>query len=349
MSPESRRRRRAAGEGPGPGLAGWLAGPAMAMMAAPGGYRLPGFPAPRVPPHMMTAAFQRPEGSPRSRVMRASLDHGVEVPSLAGTPPGTLLVRVLVTSICGSDLAGRCCATCAAGQWRGYTDEMNPDTMARPGGTGHEILGEVVDVVAPSSRAVGQRVLAFSTGYIRMVPSARAAFQRATGRDPDDVLPLQGGFCQCAPRAARAPPHAADPDPLSTASTQCCTYSVYAPSPPLLPVWIHSVVLLSHLLRGCRSRAKFARSLPYILPPTQVHLVVRDRDGACAGRPSTSWLRSAVVCGRTTAGYDHPGGVQAGLRVGQALRSPRLRAERAADDSAALSHGGSRPGGAGPV
>jgi len=146
-------------------------------------------------PTQMTVAYQRPE-KPGSKVMVAEMDHTVKVPSLDGMPPGTLLVKVLATSICGSDLAGRCCATCAVGQWRGYTDEMNAGTMARPGGTGHEILGEVVDRVAPSSRSIGQRVLAFSTGYIRMVPSARLAFKRVTGHDPEDILPIQGGFCQ---------------------------------------------------------------------------------------------------------------------------------------------------------
>jgi hypothetical protein len=57
------------------------------------------------------------------------------------------------------------------------------------------VLGEVVDTVEPCRRSVGDRVLAFSTGYIRMVSSAHAAFLTATGVSPD-ILPLQGGFCQ---------------------------------------------------------------------------------------------------------------------------------------------------------
>ena len=72
---------------------------------------------------------------------------------------------------------------------------MNPNTVARAGGTGHEVMGEVVSTVEPCRRAVGERVLAFTTGYIRMVPSARAAFEAVTGVSAD-VMPLQGGFCQ---------------------------------------------------------------------------------------------------------------------------------------------------------
>ena len=100
-------------------------------------------------PARMTVAYQKPE-TPGSKVLVAELSApaSVEVPSLDKMPPGTLLVKVLVTSICGSDLAGRCCATCAAGAWRGYTDEMPLETdnaVLRPGGTGHEVLGEVVE------------------------------------------------------------------------------------------------------------------------------------------------------------------------------------------------------------
>ena len=144
-------------------------------------------------PARMAAAYQRPDEG-ISGGMVAELGSAA-TPSLAGMPPGAVLVRVLVTSICGSDLAGRCCASCTAGAWRGYTDEMNPNTVARAGGTGHEVMGEVVSTVEPCRRAVGERVLAFTTGYIRMVPSARAAFEAATGVSAD-VMPLQGGFCQ---------------------------------------------------------------------------------------------------------------------------------------------------------
>lgn len=93
--------------------------------------------------------------------------------------PGTVIVRVLVTSICGSDLCGRCCATTAAGAWRGYTDPPGGD-LSVPGGTGHEVMGEVADVVEPSSLSVGDRVLVFATGYVKAVPSARRAYIEVT-------------------------------------------------------------------------------------------------------------------------------------------------------------------------
>ena len=89
--------------------------------------------------------------------------------------PGTVIVRVLVTSICGSDLCGRCCATTVAGAWRGYTDPPGGDLNV-PGGTGHEVLGEVAEVVEPSSLTVGDRILVFATGYVKAVPTARQAY-----------------------------------------------------------------------------------------------------------------------------------------------------------------------------
>lgn len=108
--------------------------------------------------------------------------------------PGTVIVRTLVTSICGSDLCGRCCATTAAGAWRGYTDPPGGD-LGVPGGTGHEVMGEVAEVVPPSSLSVGDRVLVFATGYVKAVPTARRAYIAATGMSPDIML-QQGGFCQ---------------------------------------------------------------------------------------------------------------------------------------------------------
>ena len=60
-------------------------------------------------PARMAAAYQRPDEG-ISGGMVAELGSAA-TPSLAGMPPGAVLVRVLVTSICGSDLAGRCCAT----------------------------------------------------------------------------------------------------------------------------------------------------------------------------------------------------------------------------------------------
>ena len=108
--------------------------------------------------------------------------------------PGTVLVRTLVTSICGSDLCGRCCATTEAGAWRGYTDPPGGD-LSVPGGTGHEVMGEVVDRVEPCSLAIGDRVLVFATGYVKAVPSARRHYIEATGMSPDVML-QQGGFCQ---------------------------------------------------------------------------------------------------------------------------------------------------------
>ena len=150
---------------------------------------------------VQTVAYQKPE-SQDSTVLLAELDQSYPMPSLDGAPAGSIVVRVLVTSICGSDLAGRCCATCAAGAWRGYTDEMTPyrgpEPELRPGGSGHEVMGEVAEVVEPCALAVGTRVLVFTTGYIRLVPAARRAYTEATGESPDD-MPVQGAFCRAPP------------------------------------------------------------------------------------------------------------------------------------------------------
>ena len=86
--------------------------------------------------------------------------------------------------------------------------------MLRPGGTGHEVLGEVVDLVEPSTRARGQRVLTFTTGYIRMVPAAKKAYTRRAGISPD-LMPLAGAFCQyiLSFETATVPVPAAVPNP----------------------------------------------------------------------------------------------------------------------------------------
>lgn len=116
----------------------------------------------------------------------------VPKPTLKGLPPGSVLLAVLACSICGSDLWGK-----------------NEETGRRPtdfikakdplcGGSGHELIGQVVDIVEPCSLLqVGQRVLALSPAYIKRIQTVRAAFEGAT-KESANILPDLGGFVQYA-------------------------------------------------------------------------------------------------------------------------------------------------------
>ena len=66
------------------------------------------------------------------------------------------------------------------------------------GGSGHEAIGIIVDMVPPSSStspemSIGQKVLAMSTMYMYKVDSARDVIERETGRDISSVYPEQCG------------------------------------------------------------------------------------------------------------------------------------------------------------
>ena len=132
------------------------------------------------------------------------------VPSLEGLPPGALLIRTVVTSICGSDLSGQPCAECAASAWRGFTPEMpkggyvgnepGGETFstgpAGVGGSGHELMGEVAAYVGPCDDVeIGDRVLCMSAGWALTL--ARKEFESRTGVSARCLLPvLSGGFCE---------------------------------------------------------------------------------------------------------------------------------------------------------
>jgi threonine dehydrogenase-like Zn-dependent dehydrogenase len=133
----------------------------------------------------------------------------VPVPSIEGMPPGTLLIRTVVTSICGSDLSGQPCADCDVGAWRGFTQEMprggfvdnqpgnEPFSVGPPvpGGSGHELMGEIAAYVEPCDVNVGDRVLAMSAGWAMAIN--RKEFETRTGVSSRVLLPVtSGGFLE---------------------------------------------------------------------------------------------------------------------------------------------------------
>jgi threonine dehydrogenase-like Zn-dependent dehydrogenase len=119
------------------------------------------------------------------------------VPSLKGYPPNTILVRTIAASICGSDLFGLGgCPSCP--EWRRPTSlfDVMPEKC---GGSGHEAIGIIVDMIPPSSAssscemAIGQKVLAMSTLYMYKVDSVRDVIEKETGQDISSVYPEQCG------------------------------------------------------------------------------------------------------------------------------------------------------------
>eukprot|EP00055_Hartaetosiga_balthica_P013415 m.68889 g.68889 ORF g.68889 m.68889 type:complete len:379 (-) comp8258_c13_seq3:80-1216(-) len=106
------------------------------------------------------------------------------VPSLEGLPPGTCIVRNIYSSICGSDV-GRV---------------LHPDEIdLSPGGSIHEVLGEVVQIHQPEKDdydhppiVVGDIVLALPSHYFRC-----GFFRGFDDRIKKDlkVIPPTGGLC----------------------------------------------------------------------------------------------------------------------------------------------------------
>lgn len=82
-------------------------------------------------------------------------------PTLDSLPPGSVLIRSVASSICGSDLYGKG-AICGC-EWRVPLDYIHTKKHS-VGGTGHEVIGDVAETVPPCEFKVGDRVLA-------MVPS----------------------------------------------------------------------------------------------------------------------------------------------------------------------------------
>ena len=143
----------------------------------------------------MLAAFCLPKSATEGR---ASFElRRVPKPSITNLPVGTILIKTCAVSICGSDYWGKgggggCCGGPA--EWRRPTDYLRQQ-LHTCGGTGHEALGEVAEVVAPCRFRVGQRVLTMSAAYVQAVGSVRAAFEDATGESAD-ALPKAGAFSE---------------------------------------------------------------------------------------------------------------------------------------------------------
>lgn len=120
-----------------------------------------------------------------------SLVQQANKPSLQGLPPGSLLIRIRAASICGTDLFGRNSAT-----GREPISYLHMCCRAgRCGGTGHELLGTVVETVEPCQTSVGTTVLAMAPLYIRIMKSLQLLFEKETGTDAT-ILPLDGGFAE---------------------------------------------------------------------------------------------------------------------------------------------------------
>ena len=127
----------------------------------------------------------------------------VAVPTLDGLPVGSVLIKNLAASICGSDLIGT--GEICGCEWRIPIQHLDA-LQGAVGGPGHEVIGEVVGVVTPCALNVGDKVLAMVTSYIASVPSVRSVFEAQTGVDAS-TLPKQGAFapffvshdCACLP------------------------------------------------------------------------------------------------------------------------------------------------------
>ena len=136
----------------------------------------------------MLAAFCSPSAVQDRRVSFEL--RRVPRPKIEGLPRGTVLIKSVALSICGSDLWGRG----GCGEWRKTTDYLRSHQSVC-GGTGHEAIGEIVEVVEPCRFCIGQRVLAMSSAYAQSVGSIRAAFESETG-EKADILPKQGAFAE---------------------------------------------------------------------------------------------------------------------------------------------------------
>ena len=164
----------------------------------------------------MLAAFCAAEPAKEGR---ASFElRRVPKPSTEDLPAGTILIKSYAVSICGSDLWGKG-GCCDSPEWRRPTDYLRQQ-MHTCGGTGHEALGEVAEVVEPCRFRVGQRVLALSAAYVQAVGSIRAAFESETGESAN-TLPRAGAFseffvshaCVCIAVPTHPPPTCPSFDP----------------------------------------------------------------------------------------------------------------------------------------
>lgn len=114
----------------------------------------------------------------------------VPKPTLDALPTGSVLIQNIGVSICGTDICGKG-AICGCA-WRMPTNNLD-SFKGCIGGSGHETIGKVVQVVEPSSLKVGDVVLAMVTSYISAVESVASVFEQRTGVSVSS-MPKQGAF-----------------------------------------------------------------------------------------------------------------------------------------------------------
>ena len=176
----------------------------------------------------MRAAFCQP--GPVSKERRACFElRKIPKPTLEDLPPGSLLLRIVACSICGTDLFGKNQAT--GRQAIAYLDHFMPIC----GGSGHELLGEVVEVVEPCEKKfpVGQLVLAMSPAYIRRMKDLGTLFEQKNNTKPT-ILPDLGGFTEY------------------TVSHECCCLPVPDDSHVSTPLHYCAAQPLGTILHACR-------------------------------------------------------------------------------------------------
>ncbi|KAJ9472320.1 Sorbitol dehydrogenase 1 [Diplonema papillatum] len=139
----------------------------------------------------MKAAFQVQHSKEHPMALRADMN-AVQKPTLEGLPKGMLLMKAVATSICGSDLWGA--STCPQHAWRGVIDHFYSKQGA-VGGSGHEVIAEVIEVVEPSLRRPGELVLCMTTSYIQSSKAVKESFEMKTQFSAEN-LPKQGSFCE---------------------------------------------------------------------------------------------------------------------------------------------------------
>lgn len=139
----------------------------------------------------MLAAFCQSEPAETEKRVCFELRH-VPRPSLTNLPSGTVLVRTIASSICGTDMWGKNETT--GRQTLDYLQTI----QATCGGSGHEVIGQVVDIVPSDTNdkvQIGQHVLVLVPAYIKRIESIKRAFEKETNQDAS-VLPDGGGFAQ---------------------------------------------------------------------------------------------------------------------------------------------------------
>ena len=147
-------------------------------------------------PEMMLGAFLQEEAAEKEQVAKFELKPTPK-PTLKDKqyPPGTMVVKTEYASICGSDFPGKGgCAGCNC--WRrplGYLPVLANYQIC--GGTGHELVGKVVEVQEPCQYKIGQRVLGMSPAYIKWLIADE--FEKLSGYKADEVFEKpQGGFAE---------------------------------------------------------------------------------------------------------------------------------------------------------